>query len=414
MSNKFIRSVSLLASSSVIAQLISFLVSPITTRLFTPEEYGVYTLIITAISIFGPVICLKYDMAIVIAKSERESYSIIKLCINLCVVLSITLGATYGLLFLREEFTGVNLLIIIISLIILLIVYGVNNIFLSYNNRKSLYKIISSVTVIKSCVSNSLLVLGGLLNLGIIALVSSNILGSIAGIGKQSKDVRKNFNVIKLIKFNELKKVFFEFRYQPMFNASSALLTTVTYSSINLFIKEGYSTSQLGLYSLSYRVLGIPFSVISANIARVFFDNAVREKKEVGNFQKTFKKTLFILLITIIPTMTFLGILAPWLFHFIFGSEWKEAGQYVRILAPMFAVRLITESLTTSFIVSKRQNLELVFQATLLVCELTIFLIVFINKIQIESFLFLLSVIYMLIHGTMLFYMYKLSTETAK
>jgi O-antigen/teichoic acid export membrane protein len=409
--SKFFMSFSVLASGSIVAQLMTISTSPITTRLFTPEEFGTYTLITTAVGLFGPVICLKYDMAIVTSKSEKAALSVIKLSIIICTFLSLIISIIYGLIFIRNEFPIWLLWIYIFSLFLLLFLYGINNILLAFNNRNSLYKLISSVTVIKSAVSSGLMVLGGLLHFGVGGLVVAQIFSSFSGVWKQSNELRKKYYKIKAININVLKATFFMHKRQPIYNASSALISTTLYSSVNLFIKVAYSAEHLGLYSLSYRMLGIPFSIISANIARIFFESATKELNINGNYKKTFIKTITLLTILVIPLLLLIAIISPWLFSFVFGPEWETAGLYVRILAPMFAVRLITESLTTSFIVSNKQHTELIFQGLLLFCELVIFIISYLNNISIENFLLLISLLYVSVYSIIIFFMYKLSAN---
>ncbi|MBW9145248.1 oligosaccharide flippase family protein [Clostridium sp. CM027] len=410
--NKFLLSFSMLASGSLIAQVISIIVSPITTRLFTPQQLGAYTVVATAVSLFGPVICLKYDMAIVVAKTEKDTYSVMKLCLFLFIPLSVIIGIVYGVVFMGSDYSGFSLWMCICAITVLLAAYGLNNILLAHNNKNSLYKLISSVTVIKSGVNNTLLVISGLFNVGIPGLICSQIVSSFVGLGRQSKDIRKKMGEFKKIDFEAIKKSFLKHRKQPIYNASSALITTSIYSSINLFIKSVYSTEQLGLYSLSYRVLGIPFSVISANIARVFFDSAVKEIMECGNYKRTFRKTIIVLSIIIIPMIMLMAILAPWIFSLFFGAEWETAGKYVRLLAPMFCLRLIAESLTTSFIVSNKQHIELILQSILLVGEFAVYLISYFRNLPIEQFLLLISLLYMIMHSNMIIVMYKLSKES--
>lgn len=410
-SNKFLVSFSVLASGSVIAQIISMLISPITTRLFTPEQFGSYTAISTAVSLFGPIICLKYDMAIVTAKTEKDTYSLIKLCILICIPLSILISVIYGLIFLNDELFGISLIISIPTIVVLLILYGLNNILLAHNNKNGLYKLISSVTVIKSFVNNSIMVISGLLNAGVIGLVSSQVISSLAGFGRQSIDLRQNLHKIKEINYSSLKESLQKYKRQPIFNASSALVTTSIYSSINLFIKSVYSTHQLGLYSFSYRILGIPFSVVSANVARIFFESAVKERKNSGDYKKTFRHTFAILCFTIIPMIFLLALMAPWVFSIVFGAEWMSAGVYVRLLAPMFAIRLIAESLTTSFIVSNKQHIELIIQIALFIGEILVYVITYFWNLPIENFLVLISILYLAVHGIMVIVMYKLSEE---
>ncbi|MBM7665258.1 O-antigen/teichoic acid export membrane protein [Solibacillus kalamii] len=408
-SNDFLRSFALLASGSVIAQIITILISPIVTRLFTPEQFGLYTIVITAMSLFGPVICLKYDMGIVNAKSEREAFSLILLCGIMIVPLSLLISILYSMTVIRGNYSLLQLWGYIFAIAMLLITYGLNNILLAYNNRHGLYKIMSSVTVIKSLVNNILLVLSGISKLGVIGLLGSQIISSLVGLKRQSKSLLGNIRYGKNIGFIEMKQVFLDYKKLPIFNASSALITTSVYSSINLFIAIAFSAQQLGLYSLSYRVLGIPFTIISANIARVFFNSATKEFNSRSNFSKTFKSTLILLIITVVPIILIIAIFSPWLFSTVFGVEWANAGNYIRLLAPMFAIRLISESLTTSFIVSKKQNIELLFQSMLLLGLLIIYTLSYFLNTSIEVFLVYISLLYLLVHGIMIFKMYKIS-----
>nr|WP_307990900.1 oligosaccharide flippase family protein [uncultured Niameybacter sp.] len=409
LNNKFFMSFSLLVSGSVIAQLIGILISPITTRIFTPEQMGGYTLITTAVSLFGPVICLKYDMAIIVAKSEKETFALIKMCFILIAILSLCISIVYGTLIGGSNSTGHRMVVNTISVFLLLLLYGINNILLAYNNQKSLYKTISSVTIIKSAVNNVMMILTGLLGMGTIGLIISQVLGYIAGFNKQSNELIKHSKEIVKIKSNYIKEMIFIHRKQPIYNASSALITTSIYSTINIFIKAVYSVETLGLYSLSYRVLGIPFSIISANISRIFFESAAKEKNTNDNFKRIYIRTFIGLCSIMVPSMLMLALIAPTIFKVVFGKEWYLAGVFVRLLTPMFAVRLIAESLTTSFIVSGKQQKELMFQIILLGSEIGIYLIVYLFNIPIEIFLILISIVYVVIYTIEMIYMYKIS-----
>lgn len=411
-SNKFLASFTLLASGSIIAQIIAMLSSPITTRLFSPAQFGKYTIIATAISIFGPIISLKYDMAIVVAEDKNEANAIVKMSFLISVVLSALIGIIYGNLFLRDGFHHVERNVYSIVITILLFSYGINNILLAHNNRNSLYKLISTVTILKSSANSVLMIVFGFLRYGVGGLVASQLISSYAGVLRQSQGIKNEIKEIIRITLLEQRKVFIKYIRQPLFNATSALVTTTVYSSINLFIKIVYSYEYLGLYSLSYRVLGIPFSVISANFARIFYDTASKELKARKSFHQTFKSTLKLLIITIVPTMMLMALVAPTIFSLIFGEEWIEAGYFVRLLTPMFAIRLIAESLTTSFIISGKQQIELIFQIGLLLGEVLIFILAYFLSYEINTSLILISILYVVIYLIMITFMNKLSKET--
>ncbi|AKG73463.1 oligosaccharide flippase family protein [Salinicoccus halodurans] len=410
-SNQFLLSLSTLISGSVIAQVITILLSPLITRLFSPEQFGLYTIIITAVSLFGPIICLKYDMAIIGANNIKETFSIIKLCFILIFPISFIISISYSLL----VFNGFNKKTEVIwysfVIFILLLTYGLNNVLLAYNNKSRSYNLIASVTIIKSSVNNFILLITGFLNLGSVGLILSQIISSIVGVRKQSKEIRKKLIYLKKTSLYNMKSVFIKYINFPMFNATSAIINTSIYSSINLFIAMSFSLQQLGYYSISYRVLGIPFMIISANVARIFFERATKEKNEKGNFNSTFNKTFKIIAIVIIPTIVLLAILAPTLFPIIFGHEWGIAGIYIALLSPMFAIRLIGESLTTSFIVAGKQNVELQFQLTLMIGQLIIYIFTYYLNIQIETFFVCISFLYVIVQSIMIIYMKNLSEK---
>lgn len=406
---EYFQNISILATGSIIAQIISILISPLTTRFFSPEELGVYTAILTAVSLFGPVISLKYDMVIVMTENENEEFDLINLSLILTLLFSTVFSLVYSILFLRNDFNKSGLLVVIISIFILLLLYGVNNILIAYNNKRSNYKLISAVGILKSFGSNGVIIFAGITQLGSFGLVLSQIIGNSLGITKMSKSLLLSIPKFRNRGIRGVPNVFKKYIDQPKYNATSAMINTSIYSGINIFVKEVYSTASLGLYSLSYRVLGIPFSIISANIAKIYYETASREKKTNGNYKSIFLKTLFLLIIIIVPIMLILGYYSQTIFSFVFGKEWEQAGVYVKFLTPMFTLRLIGESLTTSFIVSYKQKHELFFQTLLLLLEISVFIITYKLRLSVEIFLLLISIIYSIVYTVMIIYMYFLS-----
>ncbi|MCM3709209.1 oligosaccharide flippase family protein [Sporosarcina luteola] len=408
--NRFLSAFSVLVMGSIGAQLISILVAPLTTRLFTPYEFGIYTLITTAVSLFGPILCLKYDMSIITARNRKDTYALIKLCFFLSVFLSIIFGLLYGFfVFFNHDYTFNERAIFIVGTIFLLMTYGSNNVLLAHNNKKALYKLMSIVTITKSLTTNSILLLAGVLKTGVLGMIGSHLFGSLSGIIRQSADVRGHRNKIKRIKWGFIYNLAKKEKNQPIYNATSTLIITSIYSTINLFIGKVYSPFQLGLYSLSYRILGLPFAIISANISRIYFTTANEEFIELGNYRKTFKQTFLFLVSIVIPIMVLIFFLSPVIFSRIFGEEWREAGIYIQYLTPMFGIKLISESLTTGFIISNKQKYELIIQSILLSTQVFIFFIVVSFNIPIYTFLNMISGLYVMFNSVLLLILFKLS-----
>jgi O-antigen/teichoic acid export membrane protein len=88
--------------------------------------------------------------------------------------------------------------------------------------------------------------------------------------------------------------------------------------------------------------------VISIAVSQVNLREVAEIVRNGGNARKHVLKiggTLW--LITILPLVIVL-IWGPDLFAMIFGSEWREAGEYMRLMAPAFAARVVASPLSTT------------------------------------------------------------------
>ena len=59
-----------LVTGTTLAQIISVLASPLVTRLYGPEAYGLLALFNLITSIIGVIACMRYELAIMLPKIE--------------------------------------------------------------------------------------------------------------------------------------------------------------------------------------------------------------------------------------------------------------------------------------------------------------------------------------------------------
>ena len=65
---EFARHVLTLMSGTGLAQVIAVLASPLITRLFTPEDFGILASYTVLVGIFSAIVCGRYEFAIVLPK----------------------------------------------------------------------------------------------------------------------------------------------------------------------------------------------------------------------------------------------------------------------------------------------------------------------------------------------------------
>ncbi|MBD7938621.1 oligosaccharide flippase family protein [Cytobacillus sp. Sa5YUA1] len=407
--SKYFKSISQLTTGSFIAQIITLIVAPISTRLYTAEQLGVYTLILTLLTIFGPVICGKYDLAIVSAKDDKEVMELIwsSTIFSVLFLFFISIFYRFYLTSYPEIIDEVGNFAYIV--IFMLFIRAFTNILTSYNNRYKEYKTISSVYVVRSLVQNIGLVLFGFLKFGAIGLLFSQLIGSLFGLRKQSKHLYKNILGLKFVRIQGIKNVVKKYRKQPIYSMPAHFLSSTSYSILNLFISSLFGLSTFGYYSMSYRILGLPLSLVSMNVSKVFFQKATEEKSKYGNYYKAFKQITLLLLSVSIPMVIILISFGPYVFELFFGEGWYIAGVYVQILAPMYGIRLIVSALTPALIVSGKQRLELIIQSCFLSCSVLAYLICKLFTLDMSAFLSIISISYSLIYIVYLIIIYKLS-----
>jgi O-antigen/teichoic acid export membrane protein len=301
LSSNYFKAITRLTFGSLVAQLITVLVSPISTRLYTPEQLGIYTLIITISAMFGPVLSGKYDMAIVSADNEREVNNLIvgSALFSFVFIIFITIGYYFYLNTKPEILEEVGILAYL--LVTILIVRSVVNILNHYNNRYKEYKLISSVYVIRTAFQNFGLVVFGILKLGTLGLLLSQLLGSLAGLKKQGMMLFNKHSQLKEVKLYEVKKTLIKYRKQPLYAMPAHFINSTSYSILNFFITGLFGLSSFGYYSMSYRILGLPLSLVSMNVSKVFFQRASEEKQNKGVYTKTLMQITVFLLCLAIP-----------------------------------------------------------------------------------------------------------------
>lgn len=392
--NFFSKSIFVLASGSLIAQLITVIASPFLTRLFTSDEIGVYTYVLSVATIFMSVINGRYDMSIVTEEKEERIYPLIKLSVVICFLAStvITVGYLIYIAWYSKDY--INYLYTAGFMFILLLTSGILNVLTAYNNRKKEYKIMTTVYVIRTSCQNIGAVLMGLFNLGLLGLLLPYTVGQLMGINRQAKSLKPHIKEINRVKVSEMMEVLKLHYKQPLYSAPAIFANSFSYSSITLFIGLLFGMSSVGYYFISVRLLGLPLSIVSGNVSRVFFEEASREYNETNQFYNSFRKTVLHQIVLAIPMVICMMFFAPMVCSFVFGEEWEIAGKYIMILAPMFGIKFIVSTVSPGMIIANKQSLELVLQIMFIVASIVCFVVSKVAHFSIEYYLVCISFLF--------------------
>ncbi|HDI6541600.1 TPA: type 8 capsular polysaccharide synthesis protein Cap8K [Staphylococcus aureus] len=389
--NKFIGDSFLMILSSGIAQVILIITTPIITRLYSPTEFGEFTIFSNIAMILIPIINARYDLLIVNTKNDRSANILSQISFLISLLILLILIPIFAI----SACLHPNFILDFIFIIIMLFLVSLTNIFTNYLNKERKYKVLSLINVFRAGSMALLQIIFGLLALGSLGLIIGFSLSYIAGITLGYKTFKKHFNIVR--DKEETKALFLENKNQLVYSTPSILLNSLSFSVVVFFIGILYTNTEVGIYGMAIRVLGIPVTIISLGLSKIFMQQANDYYIEHGNFRNLLLKFSSILVIVSIILYVPLYLFSEELVNILLGHSWVDAITVIKIVIPLFVIRLIVSTVSLSVIVLQKQQLELILQALFLIGTTATFVIskmlnlTFLNFVSINTIVLIVS-----------------------
>ena len=357
--SEFSRNVLTLMTGTTIAQAIPIAISPILTRIYTPEEFGTFALYIAIVGFISIVITARYEMAIVLPKSDEDAINVLALALLITVFL--ILLTTLAIIFFKDEILNLFNAQTVGNLIFLipfsLLFAGLIQTFNYWANRKEYFKVMSSSQISQSLTIGSAQPLFGYFSING-GLILGNILGraitAFVLIDKFIKNDKKYLNEINKGSMIVQMKKYKDF---PLVNSLHAFSDILRTSGSVMLISSFFGTAILGFYVLSLRALQVPIGIIGSALGQVLYKKFTTLHNEDKNLYPYAKSIVLKLLLIAIPSFGTLFFIAPELFAFVFGEKWRVAGEYSQLLIPyLFMNFLISPFSSMTIILGKQQQ----------------------------------------------------------
>jgi O-antigen/teichoic acid export membrane protein len=379
-SSGFAANVLKLVTGSVFAQGLGVLAAPIVARLFAPEAFGVAALFASITGIIGVVACLRYELAIMLPKTDEEAANLLGL--SLFFVLIIT-GISVLIVFFAGDVIAGLLKSPELKKYFWLTPVSVfcGGIFLALNywnsrikhfGRLSIARVVSSVVAQTTKLGAGFagFVSGGvLIGTGILGqIVSTAVLG-----GQIWRDDRGLFKTS--IRWKKMIAGLKRHKKFPIYGTWSALLNTASQQLPALLLAFYFSPKIVGFYALGQAVLSMPMGLVGSAVAQVFFQKASEAHNSTGNLSQVVEEVFKRLVSLGIFPILLLTLIGEDLFIVAFGARWAEAGVYMQILGLWIFFQFISSPISALFSVLEKQRAGLFFNGVLF-CTRTASLIV--------------------------------------
>ena len=360
----FARSAGTLVGGTAGAQLLILVAAPILTRLYTPDDFGVLAVYVGLLSFSVVIANLRYPLAVPLVKTERNALALVALCIVLVTASAMLLMAfvwTYGS-WLTDQFGVSSLKPYLWVLPVGVLAVGIFQPFNYLALRKKRFSLIAKTRIVQTAAMLIVQTFGG--PFGVVSLLVGHIIGQALGFSVLARSTTRIIDLISVGSRRMWQVARSNWRY-PAFSSLSAMLNTAGVALPPLLLAAFFSPSIAGIYALSHRVLEGPLSLVSSAVANVFFSQAAEEKRS-GTLAGLFTSIHRNLSVIALPPLLIVAIIGPESFEFVFGDEWRQAGEFARWLAIWTYMVFCCSPLSTLFFVLEKQAREFAFQFVLL------------------------------------------------
>lgn len=348
-------------------QALALVSAPVLSRLYSPSNFGVFTVLSSLVAIVGTVAALRFELAVPLPERERDAHGLVALGLmstGLTFVLTSAVVAFAGTR-LAQAFDQPDLMPWLWCVPVTSTVMGaylvLNQLAIRHRRYGAIGRrnVLQSVAMVATQVAAGLtgLKAGGLiLGLGVGQATSAVSLVSGSGLfSAEARDGRQR---------HRLRQIAGRYRRFPLVLAPSGLLNVMGLQLPVVLIAYWYGSSVAGWMGLTQRVLSLPVMLVGTAIAQVYLAELARAARDdLERANKLFVvASQRLLLVAVAAALVFI-VLSPLLFGLVFGAQWKTSGEYAQALAVSLAAQLVAVPVSQTLIVFERQTTQLGWDA---------------------------------------------------
>lgn len=386
-----------LATGTGIAKVLAIFTTPIITRIYTPDNFGVLSLYVALIGILTPFCTLKYSLALPLPKSDA-------IAVNLVFLIIFIISGFSVIIFLILALLGQPLLSFfsmgmlypfwwVIPLSTLAI--GFYELLNNWAIRKKAFGIIAKTKIWQQLLGSLIKIGLGYLGLKPLGLLLGQLIMQAGGIISLIK--HSYISIILNLRYltkKRLKLVMTQYIQFPKYRLPSQFLMVLSIRTPILFSPILFSINTTGQLGLALTMIALPMTLIGQTTGDAYYAEIARlgkdKRKEIYYITINIVKKLFI--ISFIPFLILL-LFGPWLFSLFFGEQWLEAGVYARLLSVSLLAQFMYSPIGNGlFNVLEKQRVVLLLNILRVIVSSSAFILCYFLQLNPITTIFLYSI----------------------
>ncbi len=331
-----------LLAGGVLAQALPLLLGPWLTRLYSPQEFGQFTLFAALAANIGVVACARYDFALPLAQSDDEARDLMALCARVLLAvtaLSALLALLGHLVFDWPHMAWLPLAVFASGLVQWLTMWA---------TRAQRYAALAKARVTQYGGGALAQAGGGLLGAGSLGLIAGPVLAAlVAASSLRSPAPLGGWAGLWRVPASAWRAAARKHRDFPLLNTPHAFAGALQDTLAVVLIAAWAGDASAGFWGLALRYLKAPASLVGGAVSQALYPQLARldHQQDLTLAKQSVLQVMRTLALIAAPLTLLLLIAGPTLFALAFGERWREAGELARALSPYIAVHFVAAPL---------------------------------------------------------------------
>lgn len=353
-----------LGSGVAAGQVIVLLASPLISRLFSPEQFGVFALVVALSGVLSILLIGRLDLAIPVARSDRFARDTLTLgCLYLGVgSLIVGSGSVFAYLA-GQELIPVGPAMLLVPFVAA--AGGMFELASGYLVRRRKYAAAGRRALLLSgSMTASQLALGA--SGSPQGLVIGHLIGRVVATGFAFRAAGVSFvrDAIGLRRTG-VRTVASETARFPLILAPSSLLNAAGVQVPLILLGVFLGPVAVGLFAFSQRILSAPVALLTQSLSQIYMAESASESRRTGSRSRpVFLRFSALLLGVSVPSGLAVYLASPAVFAPLFGEEWANAGLVAQALSIGLVAQVVAVPLSQSLVIADRLGWQLAWDAS--------------------------------------------------
>ena len=338
---------------------------PFLSRLYSPADFGLFTIYLSVINLAAPFVGLRFESALLSAIDRTDARVVVRL--TLTTLLVMTVVATGLLAFASDRFAGESGRAIQATLVILpfgMFLAGLWDCATAW----AIYKgSVRTLAVARFVQPSSLAVLQaafGLMHLPATFLLVAHISSYAAYTAVVFTRTMSREDAVGIFRV-PIRKVLARARADvkfPLYYMPAILISLLIGNLPPMLMGSLFGTDIAGQYGIAYRVVASPLTVICMPLGNIFTSEA-SHSSDPATLRTTIRFVAAASLVLVVTPVLIFGYFASTLTTFALGPQWDLAGRIAAALSVMAAAQAMASPFSDVTSIYRRQEVRFIVDA---------------------------------------------------